>query len=405
MLGITALVCPMGAAHADGLGTTLGNIFSFSGFGTVGATHSNEHLADFVGVGFKPNGAGYTHDWSMSVDSLLGLQLNARFLPQLSAVVQVITEQQFDDTYRPSIEWANLNYQPTPDLSIRVGRTVMPVFAAAEYWQVGYANPWVRPPTEVYGLSPLPRNDGIEVSYRMDAGDVINTVLAYYGDDTVQLPPPNGDGRGRNLWGISDSADYGHLTVRAALQVSHVSIASLDTLFNVFRLLGPQGVEIANEASLDYKPIYVMVGGVNYDPGRWFVMGEWGHDASDSILGGETAWYVTAGYRYRQLTPYVTYVQKSAKQQVAGLDIAALPPSAVPEGEALNAALESFSASADETVSLGARWDFYKNVDLKLQYDHTRLAPGSHGDLTNVQPGFQPGSTYSLISATVDFVF
>jgi hypothetical protein len=56
------------------------------------------------------------------------------------------------------------------------------------------------------------------------------------------------------------------------------------------------------------------------------------------------------------------------------------------------------------TVSLGARWDFAKHVDLKVQFDHTRLGALSDGTLINIQPGFQLGSTVNLFSATVDFV-
>jgi hypothetical protein len=51
------------------------------------------------------------------------------------------------------------------------------------------------------------------------------------------------------------------------------------------------------------------------------------------------------------------------------------------------------------------RWDFTKNFDFKLQCDHTRLGPGSPGTLINTQPGFRPGGTLNLFSATVDFVF
>jgi hypothetical protein len=70
---------------------------------------------------------------------------------------------------------------------------------------------------------------------------------------------------------------------------------------------------------------------------------------------------------------------------------------------ALNAILQGIPAQS--TVSLGARWDAVKNVDLKVQFDHTRLGADSNGTLINVQRGFQPGGTVNVISATLDFVF
>jgi len=60
---------------------------------------------------------------------------------------------------------------------------------------------------------------------------------------------------------------------------------------------------------------------------------------------------------------------------------------------------------AGTTVTLGCRWDFMKNTDLKLQYEHISLDPGSSGLLINLQPGYRTGSSFNVISATVDWVF
>ena len=54
---------------------------------------------------------------------------------------------------------------------------------------------------------------------------------------------------------------------------------------------------------------------------------------------------------------------------------------------------------------MGLRWDFLRNLDLKVQADHTRLGADSFGTLINVQPGLRPGGTVNLFSAVVDFVF
>ena len=82
-------------------------LFSFNGFGTLGVAHSSEDKADFTSSIFKPNGAGYSHAWSADVDSLIGRQVTANFTPKLSAVLQVISEQNYDNSYRPHVEWAN----------------------------------------------------------------------------------------------------------------------------------------------------------------------------------------------------------------------------------------------------------------------------------------------------------
>jgi opacity protein-like surface antigen len=57
------------------------------------------------------------------------------------------------------------------------------------------------------------------------------------------------------------------------------------------------------------------------------------------------------------------------------------------------------------TVGVGLRWDFMKNVALKLQYDRLHADDGSHGLLANVQPGFDPARAINLASVALDFVF
>jgi hypothetical protein len=86
------------------------SLFSFAGFGTLGIVHSSEEQADFTTSIFKPNGAGYTRAWSTDPDSRIGAQVTFDPTAQLSAVLQVISEQNYDNTYKPYIEWANMKY-------------------------------------------------------------------------------------------------------------------------------------------------------------------------------------------------------------------------------------------------------------------------------------------------------
>jgi hypothetical protein len=88
--------------------------FDFSGFGTLGVVRSDERRGDYVVDLFRPDRPGFTREWSAEVDSRLGLQLAATVTPKLSAVVQVVSKQRYDDTFTPVVEWANLRYQPTP---------------------------------------------------------------------------------------------------------------------------------------------------------------------------------------------------------------------------------------------------------------------------------------------------
>lgn len=414
VVALCALALHAGAARADEAEPEP-SVFSFSGFGTLGLVHSSEHRADFTGGKFRPIGAGYSADWSADVDSLIAAQVTATFTPKLSAVVQVVSELNYDHSYRPHVEWANLKYQFTPDFSVRVGRTALPVFAVTDSRKIGYANPWVRPPVEVYSLVPVTSNDGIDASYRMQVGAATNTLLFAAGSSDTRLPGGDGSSpvptaRVRKVLTLVDTHEWGSASLRLNYGQARLSLNYLEPLFDGFRQFGPPGVAIADRYDVHDRLISFLGVGAGYDPGDWFLTGEWGRISSrGSVLGGSTGWYGSGGYRFGKFTTYATYGKRSADGNTSdpGLDLSTLPPHLVPAAGQLNAALNFSlrSKTVQSTASVGGRWDFARSAALKLQLDYTRLGAGSSGVLTNLQPGFTPGGRNIVLSATLDFVF
>jgi len=154
-------------------------MFSFSGYGTLGAVHNSENRADFVPTQ-GPEGAGYTHAWSTTPDTRLAAQVDARFTDNFSAVVQVISEYDYQGSYKPQVELAHVKYAFTPALQVRAGRFTAPIFMLSEYRKVGYAMPWVRPPVEVYDIAVS--LDGADATYKFNVGDVAMSVQLAAGD-------------------------------------------------------------------------------------------------------------------------------------------------------------------------------------------------------------------------------
>jgi hypothetical protein len=383
-------------------------MFSFSAFGTFGMVHSSDDQADFTAGIFSPNGAGYTHAWSSDVDSRIGAQLTADVTSQLSVMLQVISQQNYDNTYTPHVEWANIKYQVTPAFSVRLGRTELPTFLFSDTREVGYSNPWVRPPIEAYSLVPIDYSDGVDASYQVHFRDFTNTWMTAFGNEKSGTPAgaPN---EARRLLVIADTIEYGAATLHVAYQETYLTVDALDGLFDAFRQFGPQGVALADEYNVHDRLIRFMGIGAMYQPGSWFLIGELGSTDFHAVLGKNTAWYVTSGYRLAKFTPYLIYgaVKADSNRSDPGLSLAALPASLVGPATDLNAALNAILGSipVQNTTSVGLRWDFVRNVDLKLQYDHTRLGAGSPGTLANLQPGFRPGGTLNLFTATIDFVW
>ncbi len=406
LAGLVWSVCIPGARADD----TAPPLFSFGGFGTFGVVHSTEHDADFVSSVYQPTGAGYSHAWSSDVDSLIAGQATANFSSHWSAVLQVIAQQNYDDTYRPHVEWFNIKYQFTPDFDIRAGRTALATFVETDSRKIGYAIPWVRPPPEVYSLSPVTSNDGLDASYRMHVGAATNTLQLTAGQSGASVPAGAGvnggtvKSRGQLL--IADTFERDFATLRLNYSRARIMLDQVNDLFTAFRDSGAEGTAIANRYDVNEQRSVFYGGGASYDPGHWFMMGEWDRVVSNASLGERTGWYVTGGYRIGSFTPYATYAEQTTKNSLSdpGFTVSELPPALESAAMNLLSALKSAS-DGQNTVSGGGRWDFMKNVSLKLQLDRTRLSPGSPGTLRNIQFGFQPGSTYTLFSATLDFVF
>jgi hypothetical protein len=403
--------------------------FSLDGFGTIGATRSSERDADFVVNPRRPDGPGSTREWSAEVDSRIGLQLTADLTRRLSAVVQLIVEQQYDDDVRPTVEWANLRFEVSDHLSLRVGRTALPTFLSSDYRKVGYANPWVRPPVELYGLVPLFNSDGVDLVYRRRLGRWTQTLQAIYGRSDVELPGSDPEPRGaraetpepgpapaggrpeaeiRDLVGIFDSFERGALTLRGGLATANVTIAALQPLFDGFRMFGPEGAAIAERFEVDGKRVDLASIAASYDPGRWFVISELGRIRTRSAIGHRSGGYLTGGYRWRSLTFLVTYSEASGGDNSSpGLSLAGAPPAAAAQAAALDAILDQVLAriAVQSSLSLGLRWDLRRNVALKLQVDRVRAGAGSYGTFVNFQAGFEPGAETTLITLDTDFVF
>jgi len=402
---LTAAAHPVHAADAtDGTGPT----WKLSGFGTLGAVHSSERNADYSSSALKADGAGRSHTWSADVDSKLGAQIDLQLNPRWSAVLQVVTEQRLDYSYRPQVEWANVKYQATPELSLRVGRIALPMFIAADYRKVGYAYPWVRTPVEIYGAVPISNSDGADLTWRWNGETVRGTTQAYVGRTEMSLY----DGarlHGSGIAGLSQTVEIGDLSLAASIGTTRLTVSLYPELFAGLRTFGEQGQAVADNIITERKRATAASIGLNYDPGQWFVLAEVGHYQVDSFLGTTNSLYASGGYRHGALTPYASYARISGKKPAGphALDLNGLAPDHAAVGAALNAGLATLlrTIASQTTLSAGLRWDAAPNLALKLQYDRVTPRGGSRGTMMNLDPAFRSGQTAHVASATLDFVF
>lgn len=383
---------------------------SFDAFGTLGLVYSTEDQADFLVLSNRPDGPGHSGSVSPDPDSVLAGQATYRITDKLTAVVQVVAEQTAVDDYEPDLEWAYLSFEPTPDLRVRAGRLVLPGFMVSEYRKVSYANPWVRPPVELYQFVPVFTVDGVDVSYRRHTGDWTNTYGINLGRSEEEFPRGFGSAEAERAWNLNAKFQRGGFTGRLAVASAELDIDAFDPLIDGFRGFGPEGVAIAERFEVDHTRFRFATGGLEYDPGDWFVIAEIGWLDTRSVLGEKIAGYVTGGRRFGSLTSWATYSRSHLLSDTShpGLPLDGLPPPLVPVAAGLNAGLNELSraVSAEQgNLSVGGRWDFTTGMALKLQVDFIDVLEDSDGTFGDIQPGYERGGSAQIFSLATVFVF
>jgi predicted porin len=257
-------------------------------------------------------------------------------------------------------------------------------------------------------MIPVTNFDGIDLSFGSRFDGFTNTLQGAYGrKDTPR--PGGGTAEVRDVVILTDTLEWGATTLFASYSRVRMTIDGINSLLDGFRQFGPEGVAIADRYNADNKRYEVMAVGARYDPEEWFVMGELAHSNSQSFIGDARGWYLSGGYRFGAVTPYLTLARVRVVSNTSdpGLSLVGLPPSAAAQAAALNGALNGLLASSprQKSATLGARWDFALNMALKVQYERLELDDGSPGVLVNTQPDFETGGRVDLFSVSLDFVF
>jgi hypothetical protein len=103
-------------------------------------------------------------------DNKIGLQFYQTLDDDISITTQLIA-QGYGSNFDFNASWAFLTWQAKPNLTLRTGRLVTPIYMLSEYLEVGFAYPWVRPPLEMYSSVPLKSWSSADITYSGYRGD------------------------------------------------------------------------------------------------------------------------------------------------------------------------------------------------------------------------------------------
>ncbi|GAA5176478.1 hypothetical protein GCM10025771_11300 [Niveibacterium umoris] len=389
---------------------------SFSGFGTIGASETDDKAVSFR-MPYQKNGKA--NDWATDVDSRIAAQFDVNRGGTFSGVLQVMATQRYQGEFRAEVEWANVMWTINENWRVRAGRMVTPVFLASDYKNVGYSIIPVRYSLEMSGNYPLSRHDGAEVLYNTEVWNGRLQVQGYAGKtkyDFINALGKNSLDVG-GIYGVSGTYSTGPWTVRLAgsavrdMKTVGDAVPTFNLASKVLHAIPPAACSnCAEEAQkLDTSVAgmsadFLTIGGI-YDDDTWYGQLEFGHRKIDGFFPSVDSYLALGAYRWKRFTPFLSYAVFKTKSN----DEAALP--ALPGIPGIVAAqyngLLKANNSSRSMTSVGVRWDFYTNVALKLQADlvkHDRPSYGWSGAFTNLSPTTYDGKV-NVYTATIDFIF
>lgn len=137
-------------------------------FGATGSEvpqvyHCPCFVANWEHVGVYEN-----NDWNATAETSIGLQGNFAVDDRLSATLQIVGRGA--ENFKADVDWAYISYELTPKLLVQAGHKRLPIYYYSDFMYVGYAYPWVRPPSDLYGWQVYAYN-GANLLFRDSYGD------------------------------------------------------------------------------------------------------------------------------------------------------------------------------------------------------------------------------------------
>jgi hypothetical protein len=397
----------------------------FNGFGTLAAANTSSSSDwGFAREATQPQRRG--NGTSLGVDSRLGLQADWRLDAQWELVGQLVFKPRVHGTeLADNIAWAFAAWHPSPDWTVRAGRTSPDLFLLADVRNVGFAYPWIRPSVDFYGWMPLSKVDGLDVSRQFDLGESRWRAKLFAGRSSFRLGSArlaDDSGKTNPLMGGTLTGEDGRLTVKATFAVARTratNARSIDQLHAALDGLSelPVGSIATQAAELrDTFPLGTLITrysalAVVWDASPWQLQAELARTTGNFRASQVWYGYASAAYRVGDVTPFAMFGR--ARSSRAPLADAQWAPTLAPVVGAQTAALAqqagqsvvdtfNYSRIDQRTICVGTRWDVAERTTLKFQVDLVRSASYGGGLWAYDDLGAHHARVTSL---GMDFVF
>lgn len=388
----------------------LSDTFSVNGFGTLGVTKTTD-----PDMGFRTNIStdNVTNDeWNFASRSLAGVQFSAQWNDSWKSTVQLIQQKQADSTFSDQIQIATIDYMPTREWLIRLGRNAPRIYMLTDTRNVGYGYLWTHPPIEFYGQLQSNYIDGILASYTHPIGADTLTTTFGVGQSGLQNAYPNSIFTADFSRSMAVSMEYEHEAWLFRGSVSAVKNSNqwatlLRDYLDRYSVAFPGAAILSNELDTANTHILFYSLGAAYNDDRWAIQSELGHVNSDNdIVPDSFAGYLSIGHHFGNITPYIMYSKiKTTSTDVnvpADVDYYSQYDSQL--NYLAQRSLSYLNSQFDQSgIALGVRWDINSKFAIKTQWDRKYINADGNHLWWNIHDSSK--KMIDVFSLNLDFVF
>ena len=348
---------------------------NFSGFLSVGAgqvisnnsgNNTDTFITDYSNAGI------YEKDTTYEADTNVGIQIDSDLFENIIMRTQWVGYGSED--FNAKIDWLYLTYEFQPDTFFDIGRKRLPLYYYSEFFDVGYAYIWVRPPVDNYAWQ-INHYNGVTLRKNSNFEEIDINFTVYYGREDSEnnlilgeLLSSNIDETWRDMIGAVLSFSRNWLDVRL-----NVLNGRNDREFYGYSLNNNNIVE-SNDTVNSFNDLEFTNYGiaVNLDNDKLLLLTEYTIRNREQDPQIHT-YLVSLGYKWNSFSWHLTYSEYKQESFNSGL-----------EGENHN------------TRSTGIRCDFHSQAAVKFQYDRFHDQGGTQ---------YNVGGDSETLSIAFDMIF
>ena len=357
-----------------------------SGFGTLASAtadtrtyqfrtdRSQAEIAKKDGFAFKPL-------------SLIGVQFDYSFSNNLDFVGQFVYREQDEQNIDSITQMAFLRYDITPSWHVRAGRLAADIFHFSDTRDVSIAYPWVKVPTEVYGIVPARSFDGADISYLTRYRDFNLLVKAFWGQGESDFsrnehsPITFNDLRSIGVELLAFDWSLAVKYTQTEAKNDNTDSAFVATSVSQLQPFWSGATAFADSLSLRGAAIQYTSVYLNRYFADWEISGELSHIDSDSIaLRPSVNGFVNLSYLYGAHTFYGLFSFAKTDTYYLSEEQPGFPINENTADLAIFVEeIASTLAHHQHSLSLGWRWDLKENLAFKAQLERTDIEARGSG--------------------------